>query len=240
MSEDIYDEEDFEVEGAEEEEDDDGSVSLPVSRGGAGPSGKGRRGRPRKARPELSGMREGDVAEVPLPERGGRPRILRREVTRDEVLEAIPDSYGLATEMAERLGCTINAVNAVLDEHYEDIDKALEAEADHQEDLIVKSIIDDAKGGDAKARELFLKTLARRHSTGGGARGGSSGSVTVKFNMPEPASVTPENKSRAISEWEEKAVEFHREQTEKARGADIESLLSDARQMKVLRPGGAS
>ncbi len=160
-----------------------------------------------------------------------RKQILRREVSREEVLDAIPDSYGLATEIAERLGCTINAVNAVLDERYEDIERALEAESDHQEDLIVKSIIDDAKGGDAKARELFLKTLARRHGAGG-AKG--SGAVTVKFNMPEPGAVTPETKSHAIGSWGEDAADFQREQRERVDGLDVESLLADARRLRPL------
>ena len=176
------------------------------------------------------GRGSGAVA-VPMEEEPRRRGILRREVSREEVLEAIPDSYGLATAIAERLGCTINAVNAVLDERYEDIERALEAESDHQEDLIVKSIIDDAKGGDAKARELFLKTLARRHGAGG-AKGG--GSVTVKFNMPEPEAVTPGTKSRAIGAWGEEAAQFQREQEERASGLDVEGLIADARRLRPL------
>lgn len=176
------------------------------------------------------GRGSGAVA-VPMEEEPRRRGILRREVSREEVLEAIPDSYGLATAIAERLGCTINAVNAVLDERYEDIERALEAESDHQEDLIVKSIIDDAKGGDAKARELFLKTLARRHGAGG-AKG--AGAVTVKFNMPEPGAVTPETKSHAIGSWGEDAADFQREQQERVDGLDVESLLADARRLRPL------
>lgn len=170
-------------------------------------------------------------------EEDSRPRILRREVTREEVLEAVPGSYGLASELASRLGCTIGAVNAVLDERYGDVEKALEDEADRQEDLIVKGIIDDAKAGDAKARELFLKTLARRHQTGGGRGGSPSGGITVKFDMPEPPSVTPDTKASSIGAWAQEAKEFHRAQEERAKGADLETLIADARSLRPIPQG---
>jgi hypothetical protein len=150
---------------------------------------------------------------------------VRTSVTPGEVLAHIPESFGLLQPITKALQCTRSAVQKVLDENPEIAEKFADAEEDAK-DTVIKMMIKDAKAGDAKARELFLKSRARDRGYGDKLEiSGDKDKPLVFLHAAARDLVGNDPKPQRIDSWQSRAIDYHEKQTIEAESKDIDDLI---------------
>lgn len=149
---------------------------------------------------------------------------LREKVSKEEVLAAIPTSKGLIEPIEKELLCTRKAVKQILNEHPE-VKEALEEELEREKDRIEFNLMRDAKNGDPKARELFMKSRMRERHYGERLEVTGAEGAPLVFLHTSPADLS-------IETWAKNAQDYDAKQ---AAALDAE-LFEKAKEMNSQNP----
>lgn len=150
---------------------------------------------------------------------------VRTSVTPGEVLSHIPQSRGLLQPITKALQCTRSAVQKVLDAHPDIAEKFADTEEDAK-DEIIEQLMKDAKMGDAKARELFLKSRARDRGYGDKLEiSGDKDKPLVFMHAIARDLVGEAPKPKRIDNWQNRAIDYHEKQTAEAESKTVDDLI---------------
>ena len=151
---------------------------------------------------------------------------IRSSVTKNEIISAIPGSKGLICNLEKTLFCTRAAIKAVIEKNPE-IDDMLTYESERDAELIISDLSDEAKNGDPKARELFLKARARKYGFGDRLEIAGSKDQPLVFLHAVATDLTgTAPKLKRVENWKDRAVEYHEKQIETSKNKSVDELLT--------------
>lgn len=152
--------------------------------------------------------------------------VIRTTVSPGEVAAYIDDCYGQMYPIVKALQCTRSAVKKIFDE-YPEIKEKFNDSKDNFIDRVILGTMEEALAGNAKARELILKSLGRDRGFGDKLEisGDKNAPLVFFHSSPRDLAGTPP-KDKRIESWTGRAIEYHDAQVVEAKEKSVDELLA--------------
>ena len=148
-------------------------------------------------------------------------------ITPYDVINAVPGTKGLLQYIADKLGVTRRIVQDMV-ANDDRVREAVDDEVEKEKDQVMFYLINDAKRGDPKARELYLRAQAKDRGFGVEKTevSGPNGQPLVVLHATVKDLIGEAPKVKRIDGWANRATDYHTRQIEAANNKTVDQMLN--------------